>query len=108
VTADGKDHFQFRANTINTGHQHRRLHSFEIRSEESPKSSDLAEHLRSVRGTDNRLDPALERVAKIDVHPGLSVRLYRTGFHSKRASSFSSSRIRPSRFSMMNLSNAAS
>ena len=108
VTADRKGNFQFCANTINTGHENRSLHSLEIRAEEPPKSADFAEHLRSVGRADNRLNPALECVAKIDVHTGLSVGLYRARFHSKRACSFSSSRIRPSRFSMMNLSKAAS
>ena len=75
VTVHGKGDFQFRAYAVDTGHEHRLFHSFEIRSEEPAKAADFAEHLRPVGGTDNRLDSALERVAKIDVHPGLRIGL---------------------------------
>ena len=41
--------FQFRADAIDTGHQHRFAHSGKTRVKQSAESADLPEHLRAVR-----------------------------------------------------------
>ena len=58
MTAHGDGDFQFRAYAVDAGHKNGFFHALEIRPEEAAKASDSAEHLRTIGGTDNRLNLA--------------------------------------------------
>ena len=76
VLVHGERDFQFRSHAVDAGDEDRVAHSGELYSKQTAEAADLAEHLRSMRLPDERLDPALELVAKIDINPGARVSLF--------------------------------
>src|SRR5205085_9884752 len=68
--------FQFRADAIDARNQNRIAHAGKFRAEQSTEAPDLSEHSWSMRLPDERLDAALELVAKINIHPGGCVGLF--------------------------------
>src|SRR5438105_4874527 len=73
VSIHGKCDFQFRADTIDARHQDRRAHTAKIWGKQSSEPADFSKDLRSVRGTDEPLNAALEPIAQINIHTGSSV-----------------------------------
>ena len=65
--------FQFRPDAVDARDQHRLAHSEKFGAEQSAEAADFPEHLRAVRLPDERLDPALQPVAKIDIDAGARV-----------------------------------
>jgi hypothetical protein len=47
-----------------------------LHSKQASEAADFAEHVRSMRLPNERLDPALELVAKININPGARVSLF--------------------------------
>src|SRR5438874_82324 len=68
--------FQFRADAVDACDQHRIAHSGKVRAKQTAESADLAEHSRAVGLPDERLNPPLEFVAKIDINSGARVSLF--------------------------------
>src|SRR5437660_12566239 len=83
VLVHGERDFQFRSHAVDAGDEDRVAHSRELYSKQASEAADLAEHLRSMRLPDERLDPALELVAKIDINPGARVIIF--SYHVERS-----------------------
>src|SRR5438477_2419399 len=75
--------FQLRANAIDTRDKNGIAHCAEVRAKQTAKAADFSEHVRPVRLLNERLNAALEFVAKIDIYARRSVGLcFSThGFH---------------------------
>ena len=68
--------FQFRSHAVDAGDEDRVAHSGELYSKQASEAADFAEHVRSMRLSNERLDPTLELVAKIGIDPGARVGLF--------------------------------
>src|SRR5207249_9870160 len=79
VLVHGERDFQFRSHAVDAGDEDRVAHSGELYSKQASEAADFAEHSsrgRGMRLPNERLDPALELVAKIDINPGARVSLF--------------------------------
>src|SRR5438270_12894759 len=89
VLVHGERDFQFRSHAVDAGDEDRVAHARELYSKQASEAADLAEHLRSMRLPDERLDPALELVAEIDINPGARVSLLSYDVERSRALAYS-------------------
>src|SRR5437762_4713254 len=65
--------FQLRANAIDARDQNGIAHCAEVRAKQTAEAADFSEHVRPVRLLNERLNAALEFVAKIDIYARRSV-----------------------------------
>ena len=73
VAIQGGSQFQFRADTVRSGDQHRVPVPCQGQLEQGAEAADGAQHSRSVRLPRRRTDPADEFVAGFDMHAAVSV-----------------------------------